>query len=85
MEMVLLLLDVDIAPDPGILGLPLLDAFDLGRTNIPSGGLGTSKSSSSLSSCLMSSVHEAGCPTISSSSTTAGIEGCQWPEATAGR
>eukprot|EP00959_Pyramimonas_sp_CCMP1952_P406958 8529273-Pyramimonas_sp.AAC.1 len=32
METALLLLEVDLAPDLGILGLPLLDAFDLGRT-----------------------------------------------------
>eukprot|EP00959_Pyramimonas_sp_CCMP1952_P437975 9169415-Pyramimonas_sp.AAC.1 len=85
MEMVPLLLEVDLAPDLGILGLPLLGVFDLGRANALSGGLGTSRSPSPHSSWLISSVCEAGCPTISSSSTTAGLEGCQSPEATAGR
>eukprot|EP00959_Pyramimonas_sp_CCMP1952_P328308 6873567-Pyramimonas_sp.AAC.1 len=85
MDIMLLLLEADRAPDLGILGLPLLEAFDLGRAHVHSGGFDTSRSSSSLSSCLSSSLNEAGCSTISSSSTTAGIEGCQSPEATAER
>eukprot|EP00959_Pyramimonas_sp_CCMP1952_P344641 7218024-Pyramimonas_sp.AAC.1 len=85
MDIVLLLLEADRAPDLDILGPPLLEAFDLGRVNVLSVGFGTSRSSSSLSSCLISSVYEAGCSTISSSSPAAGIEGCQSPEATAER
>eukprot|EP00959_Pyramimonas_sp_CCMP1952_P392827 8231249-Pyramimonas_sp.AAC.1 len=39
MDIALLLLDVDRAPDLGILSLPRLEAFDLGRTCVLSGGL----------------------------------------------
>eukprot|EP00959_Pyramimonas_sp_CCMP1952_P102598 2146135-Pyramimonas_sp.AAC.1 len=53
MEMVLLLLEVDLAPDLGILGPPLLEAFDPGRTKVFPGGLGAPKSSSSFSSCVI--------------------------------
>eukprot|EP00959_Pyramimonas_sp_CCMP1952_P035387 741386-Pyramimonas_sp.AAC.1 len=80
METELLLLDVDLAPDLGILGIPLLEAFDLGRMNVLSGGLGAFENSSSFSSCVISCACVAGCPTTSSSSTTAGIEGCHSPE-----
>eukprot|EP00959_Pyramimonas_sp_CCMP1952_P157140 3286031-Pyramimonas_sp.AAC.1 len=85
MDIALLLLDVDRAPDLGILSLPRLEAFDLGRMYVLSGSLAVSRSSSPLSSCLTNSPSEAGESIISSSSSTMGIDGCQSPVATAVR
>eukprot|EP00959_Pyramimonas_sp_CCMP1952_P121184 2533646-Pyramimonas_sp.AAC.1 len=85
MGTVLLLLEVDRARDRGILGLPLLEADDRGRTCVLSGGLAASRSSSSRSSCSTNSVSIAGGLNISSPSTTAGADGCQSPGATAVR
>eukprot|EP00959_Pyramimonas_sp_CCMP1952_P392453 8223886-Pyramimonas_sp.AAC.1 len=50
-EAALLFLEVGLAPDLGILGLPLLEAFDLSGTKVLSGGLGAFKNSPSFSSC----------------------------------
>eukprot|EP00959_Pyramimonas_sp_CCMP1952_P245291 5126656-Pyramimonas_sp.AAC.1 len=44
MDIALLLLEVDREPDRGILGLPLLEADDLGRVCMLSGGLAASRS-----------------------------------------